>query len=101
MRLRASTFRSPWAFVYLAVAAVISLLCWTVWRPYMVITDGMPTATDPLTPLGVFFVNGVLVCLAWAVVCFIHVLWFLGRGLSRFVSRGRSAVESAQKAPTR
>jgi hypothetical protein len=76
-----NTFITPWLFVYLAVGLGATILTWTVIRPYLVITDGVPTATDPLTPFGVCLVNLVFVAVAWAVVGIVHLLWTVGRRL--------------------
>jgi len=73
--------RSAWPFVYLAVVAIASILTWTVVRPHLVITDGVPTATDPFTPFGVFMVNVVLAAAACAAVGLVHLLWAIARKL--------------------
>ena len=78
---KTSGFRRTWLFVYLAVIAIASILTWTIVRPHLVITDGVPTATDPFTPFGVLLVNVVLALAACAVVGFVHLLWAIGRRL--------------------
>ncbi len=54
-----------WLIAGLVMSVVITALTWTALRPYLVITDGMPKATDPLTPLGVAIVNAILLSLGW------------------------------------
>ncbi len=54
-----------WLIAGLVMSVVITALTWTALRPYLVITDGAPTATDPFTPLGVAIVNAILLGLGW------------------------------------
>lgn len=81
MATNKSAGRSPWVFVYIVVGLVVTALIWTVIRPYLVITDGIPTATDPFTPFGVFLVNLLLVALSCAAVGAVPLLWKLGHRL--------------------
>jgi hypothetical protein len=54
-----------WLIAGLVMSVVITALTWTALRPYLVITDGAPLATDPFTPLGVAIVNAILLGLGW------------------------------------
>lgn len=76
--------RRGWFAAYAISGALISVATWTVLRPHLVITDGVPEATDPLTPLGVALVNLLLLAVVWALVGAVHALSRHGRaGASR------------------
>lgn len=53
--------------VKLAIAGLVTVLTWTLLRPHLVITDGVPEATDPFTPFAVGVVNLILVAMAWGI----------------------------------
>ena len=77
--MRAASAARVWLIVFLAVGAVVSALTWTVLRPHLYLTDGVPTATDPFTPFGVLLVNFVLVAAAWGALGVIALFWKLAR----------------------
>ena len=65
-----SRARNAWLIAGIVMSVVITALTWTVLRPYLVITDGVPTATDPFTPFGVAIVNAILLGLGWLTLSF-------------------------------
>jgi len=75
------------------VSVFVTVITWTSLRPYLVITDGVDTATDPFTPFGVCLVNAVLVLVGWLAWT---LVFLLGRGVHRAVSSRRSSRAGAR-----
>jgi hypothetical protein len=77
--VRRGAWSRGWVIAYALVAVLVSGLTWTLIRPQLVLTDGVPSATDPFTPLGVALVNVLLVVGAWVLLGLVHLGFVLGR----------------------
>ncbi len=77
--VRRGAWSRGWVIAYALVAALVSGLTWTLIRPQLVLTDGVPSASDPFTPLGVALVNVLLVVGAWVLLGLVHLGLVLGR----------------------
>jgi len=71
---------SGWRVAYGITAATATIATWTVLRPYLVLTDGTPDATDPMSPTGVLVVNALLVFVIWSLVALAQILVQVARG---------------------
>lgn len=77
--MQATYARWRWPLAYALAALVATTLTWTVLRPHLYLTDGIETARDPFTPLGVALVNAFLVTVALAAVRLVHFIVALSR----------------------
>lgn len=78
-QVRRGAWSRGWVIAYALVAALVSGLTWTLIRPQLVLTDGVPGASDPFTPFGVALVNLLLVVGAWVLLGLVHLGFMLGR----------------------